>query len=94
MGTYILPQENFDLLAGALGGRQKAELFVRAMETALDAVDEKTARAIAEKKGTYRFSREAFDLLVDAFGDRRKTEVIVGVLEACVNSRRAETAPQ
>lgn len=94
MQTYALPQRDFDSLIEALGERKKAELFVQAIQTALDAVDEKTARAIAEKKGTYRFSREAFDLLVDAFADRRKAEVLVGVLEACVNSRRAETEPQ
>lgn len=50
MPTYTLPREVFELLVEALGEKQKAEIFAKAMESAIDAIDEKAKEAIVEKK--------------------------------------------
>ncbi len=50
MATYTLPREAFELLVEALGEKKKAEIFAKAMESAIDAIDEKAKEAIVEKK--------------------------------------------
>lgn len=50
MGTYTLPREAFNLLVEALGERQKAEIFAKAMESAIDAIQEQATEGIVEKK--------------------------------------------
>ncbi len=49
MQTYTLPRETFDLLVETFGDKKKAEIFARTMESALDAIDNKAAKEIAEK---------------------------------------------
>jgi len=50
MATYTLPREAFNLLVEAFGEQQKAEIFAKAMETAIDAINDKAAEGIVEKK--------------------------------------------
>ncbi|MBI5188564.1 MAG: hypothetical protein HZA07_05780 [Nitrospirae bacterium] len=50
MATYTLPREAFDLLEEAFGERHKAEVFAKAMERAIDAIDEKAKESIVDKK--------------------------------------------
>jgi hypothetical protein len=50
MGAYTLPREAFNLLVEAFGEKQKAEIFARAMEAAVDAIQEKAKEEIVEKK--------------------------------------------
>jgi hypothetical protein len=51
MATYTLPRDAFDLLLDALGEKEKAEIFAKAMESAIEAIDDKAKEAIVEKKG-------------------------------------------
>jgi len=50
MATYTLPREAFGLLEEAFGDRKKAEIFARAMETAISAIDEKAKGTITDRK--------------------------------------------
>jgi hypothetical protein len=50
MAAYTLPREAFNLLVEALGERQKAEIFAKAMESAIDAIQQQAKEEILEKK--------------------------------------------
>jgi len=50
MATYTLPREAFGLLEEAFGDRKKAEIFAKAMETAISAIDEKAKETITDRK--------------------------------------------
>jgi len=50
MATYTLPREAFGLLEEAFGDRKKAEIFARAMETAISAINEKAKETITDRK--------------------------------------------
>ena len=51
MSTYTLPRDAYELLVEALGEKQKAEIFARALERSIQAIDERADAAIVEKKG-------------------------------------------
>ena len=51
MSTYSLPRDAYELLVEALGEKQKAEVFARALERSIQAIDERADAAIVEKKG-------------------------------------------
>jgi hypothetical protein len=48
--TYTLPRNIFDLLLEALGDKQKTEAFARAIESSIQAIDDKAVESITEKK--------------------------------------------
>jgi hypothetical protein len=48
--TYTLPRNIFDLLLEALGDKQKTEVFARAIESSIQAIDDKAVESITEKK--------------------------------------------
>ena len=48
--TYTLPSSVFDLLLEALGDKQKTEVFARAIESSIQAIDDKAVASIIEKK--------------------------------------------
>jgi len=48
--TYTLPRNIFDLLQEALGDKQKTEVFARAIESSIQAIDDKAVASITEKK--------------------------------------------
>lgn len=48
--TYTLPRNVFDLLQEAFGDKQKSEIFARAIEESIKAIDDKAKEAIVEKK--------------------------------------------
>ncbi len=48
--TYTLPRNIFDLLQEALGDKQKTEVFARAIESSIQAIDDKAVESITEKK--------------------------------------------
>jgi len=50
MGAYTLPRHAFDLLVEALGERQRAEVFAKALESAIDAIQKKADEEIVKKK--------------------------------------------
>ena len=51
MSTYTLPRDAYELLVEALGEKEKAEVFARALERSIQAIDERADAAIVEKKG-------------------------------------------
>ena len=51
MSVYTLPRDAYELLVEALGEKQKAEIFARALERSIQAIDERADAAIVEKKG-------------------------------------------
>ena len=51
MTTYTLPRDAYELLVEALGEKQKAEVFARALERSIQAIEERADAAIVEKKG-------------------------------------------
>ena len=51
MSTYTLPRDAYELLVEALGEKQKAEVFARALERSIQGIDERADAAIVEKKG-------------------------------------------
>jgi len=50
MATYSLPRDAYELLVEALGEKEKAEVFARALERSIQAIDERANGAIIEKK--------------------------------------------
>jgi len=50
MGVYRLPRDAYELLVEALGEKEKAEVFARALERSIQAIDERADAAIVEKK--------------------------------------------
>ncbi|MBI4770529.1 MAG: hypothetical protein HY784_09015, partial [Chloroflexi bacterium] len=50
MATYTLPREAYELLVEAFGEKSKAEVFARALERSIRAIEERADEAIAEKK--------------------------------------------
>jgi len=50
METYTLPREAFDVLVESMGGKQKAEVVAKAMESAIDAIQQKANNVILEQK--------------------------------------------
>jgi hypothetical protein len=48
--TYTLPRNIFDMLLEALGDKQKTEVFARAIESSIQAIDDKAVESITEKK--------------------------------------------
>ena len=51
MAVYSLPRDAYELLVEALGEREKADTFARALERSIQAIDERADAAIVEKKG-------------------------------------------
>ncbi|MEA3349071.1 MAG: hypothetical protein U9Q82_00455 [Chloroflexota bacterium] len=50
MTTYTLPRDAYELLVEALGEKQKADIFARALERSIQAIEESADKAIVEKK--------------------------------------------
>ncbi|MEW5768336.1 MAG: hypothetical protein AB1797_12080 [bacterium] len=44
MGAYTLPRATFDLLMEALGEKQKAEIFAKVIELAIESIDEQAKK--------------------------------------------------
>jgi hypothetical protein len=50
MGTYTLPRETFDVLEQSLGGKQRAEVLARTLETTIRDIQQKASEEILEQK--------------------------------------------
>ncbi len=77
MQGYTLPRETFNLLLEAFGEQQKAETFARAIESAIQAIDNKANERIVDKKEMIKIevreelkkdlvSREIFDETINS----------------------------
>ncbi|WP_044411191.1 hypothetical protein [Thiomicrospira microaerophila] len=59
--TYTLPRPIYDLLLEALGDKQKTDAFARAIESSIQAIDDKAVESILEKK--QQLKNELYDSL-------------------------------
>jgi hypothetical protein len=50
METYTLPREAFDILQESLGGKQKAEVLARTLETVISSIQQRAKEEILEQK--------------------------------------------
>jgi len=50
METYTLPREAFDILQESLGGKQKAEVLARTLETVINSIQQRAKEEILEQK--------------------------------------------
>jgi len=50
METYTLPREAFDVLEQSLGGKQKAEILAKTLESAIGAIQQKAKEESLEQK--------------------------------------------
>ncbi len=50
METYTLPREAFDVLEQSLGGKQRAEILARTLETAIGNIQQKAKEESLEQK--------------------------------------------
>jgi hypothetical protein len=50
MDTYTLPRDAFDILVESLGGKQKAEVLARTLETAIGGIQQRAKEEISEQK--------------------------------------------
>ncbi|MBI5184829.1 MAG: hypothetical protein HZA01_03780 [Nitrospinae bacterium] len=84
MSSYTLPRDAFETLEDALGDRKKGETFARAMESVIEAIDERAKEAIAEKKEHIKIelkedltkelvTRELFDERLNVLDERFKS---------------------
>ena len=84
MAVYSLPRDAYELLVEALGEREKAEAFARALERSIQAIDERADAAIVEKKGQIKselrddlrqelVTRELFEERMKVFDERFKS---------------------
>jgi len=83
MQPHALPRETFNLLVEAFGERQKAEIFAKAIESAIVAIDNKTTAGIVEKKEMIKIevreelrkelvTRELFEEVIKNLGKEMK----------------------
>jgi hypothetical protein len=49
METYTLPREAFDILQDSLGGKQKAEVLARTLETVINSIQQRAKEDILEQ---------------------------------------------
>ena len=84
MAVYSLPRDAYEVLVEALGEREKAEAFARALERSIQAIDERADAAIVEKKGQIKselrddlrqelVTRELFEERMKVFDERFKS---------------------
>lgn len=92
MAVYSLPRDAYELLVEALGEKEKAEIFARALERSIQAIDERADAAIVEKKGQIKselrdklrqelVTRELFEERMKVMDERFKS------LETEINQR-------
>jgi hypothetical protein len=79
--TYTLPRNIFDLLQEALGDKQKTEVFARAIESSIQAIDDKAVESITEKK---------LQLRAELYNDLRSELATKEFVRAEISEVRAE----
>ncbi len=84
MSTYSLPRDAYELLVEALGEKQKAETFARALERSIQAIVEKKGQIKVELREELRqelVTRELFEERMKVIDERFKS------LEREINER-------
>jgi hypothetical protein len=85
MGAYTLPRETFNLLVEALGEKKKAEIFAKAIESAINDIQKQATEEIVEKKEIIKI--EVKDELKNELVTREIFEERFKSLEREINER-------
>jgi len=86
--TYTLPRNIFDLLQEALGDKQKTEVFARAIESSIQAIDDKAVASITEKK--LQLKAELYDDLRSELATREFVRAEISEVRSEISEVRAE----
>lgn len=79
MRRYSLPRAAFDLLIEALGQKQKAEIFAKAIESAIEAIDKQEADVLVVKTDEFSEIKEIVKEL--AIAQKKSEERLAGTEE-------------
>jgi hypothetical protein len=90
--TYTLPRPIFDLLLEALGDRQKTEVFAQAIESSIQAIDDKAVESIIEKKQQIKV--ELYDSLRNELATKEFVRAEINEVRAEISEVRAEIRNQ
>ncbi|MBD3766654.1 MAG: hypothetical protein IE928_01725 [Gammaproteobacteria bacterium] len=86
--TYRLPRNIFDMLLEALGDKQKTEVFARAIESSIQAIDDKAVESITEKK--HQLKAELYNDLRSELATKEFVRAEIGEVRAEIGEVRAE----
>lgn len=86
--TYTLPRNIFDLLLEALGDKQKTEVFARAIESSIQAIDDKAVESISEKK--HQLKAELYDSLRSELATKEFVRAEISEVRAEISEVRVE----
>ena len=86
--TYTLPRPIFDLLLEALGDKQKTEVFARAIESSIQAIDDKAVESITEKK--HQLKSELYNDLRSELATKEFVRAEISEVRAEISEVRAE----
>lgn len=86
--TYTLPRPIFDLLFEALGDKHKTEVFARAIESSIQAIDDKAVATIIEKKEQVK--SELYNELRTELATKEFVRAEISDVKACFHSEISE----
>lgn len=86
--TYTLPRNIFDLLLEAIGDKQKTEVFARAIESSIQAIDDKAVESITEKK--HQLKAELYNDLRSELATKEFVRAEISEVRAEISDVRAE----
>jgi outer membrane protein TolC len=85
---YTLPRPIYDLLLEALGDKQKTDVFARAIESSIQAIDDKAVESILEKK--HQLKNELYDSLRNELATKEFVRAEISEVRAEISEVRAE----
>jgi parvulin-like peptidyl-prolyl isomerase len=86
--NYTLPRPIFDLLLEAMGDKQKAETFARAIESSVQEIDNQATESILEKK--QQLKAELYDSLRTELATKEFVRAEIGQVRAEISEVRVE----
>ena len=86
--TYTLPRNIFDLLLEAIGDKQKTEVFARAIESSIQAIDDKAVESITEKK--HQLKAELYNDLRSELATKEFVRAEISEVRAEISEVRTE----
>lgn len=86
--TYTLPRNIFDLLLEALGDKQKTEVFARAIESSIQAIDDKAVDI--DDKAVESITEKKLQLRAELYNDLRTELATKEFVRAEISEVRAE----
>ncbi|UQB42420.1 hypothetical protein JX580_00450 [Thiomicrospira microaerophila] len=88
MMNYTLPRPIYDLLLEALGDKHKTDVFAQAIESSIQAIDDKAVESILEKK--QQLKNELYDSLRSELATKEFVRAEISEVRAEISEVRAE----